>query len=572
MSADVHYELYVRRRLDAPWTLDLAGEDRAAVLALAEEMFAERRCAGVRVIKEVFDPHTGRFSSVKLMEQGVAPGRRRAAAPPREPSGPLCTGPHDLYTAHARDRIGRLLEGFLQRRKVTPWELLHRPDLAEDLEASGVEVQGAVQRVAVPEAQGRGVSTHEMVRAFQALADAALKRLIRDGRRRAFPEIDTGSFAVACGRLCDASDGAYLLGGGVAEALRQAGGWRAKTEMVTALLAAAPEVGRPRALACRVLEPLLGELLGGAAPLGEVLGVTTDLGAQLGALLRIAAQREVQLLHRADGELLRALPPLDRATTELAELLNASAFDGVRMAICARVLRELNGPRRLRPGDAEGEIAVLRALAGVLTAARGPLVSRDAVHAAFVERSKRLVSSDFVGAYLEGRGGPLAEARALMRLCENLTGPINKTHGARWLAATLDSLRFEKEVRHGADTPGVRLGALAALQRAARAAALPEPEASAVHARLGAAGGWVDDEAKVVATLSRSPAALPVRVAALARLATGETAPLGPASDRARAETLKLLRGPGAREALASAPESLALLQPLTAPVEAAAA
>ena len=121
------------------------------------------------------------------------------------------------------------MEGVLRRRKITPWELLHRPDIAETLEASGVEVQGAVQRVAVPEAQARGESTHEMVRVFQRLADATLERLIRDGRRRAFPEVEPANFAVACGRMCDEPDRVYLLSGGVAAYLAQAPGWRAKT-------------------------------------------------------------------------------------------------------------------------------------------------------------------------------------------------------------------------------------------------------------------------------------------------------------------------------------------------------
>ncbi|MEJ0067341.1 MAG: hypothetical protein WDM85_19660 [Caulobacteraceae bacterium] len=40
---------------------------------------------------------------------------------------PLCVTPEDLYTVHARDRIGRLLDGWLARNHATAFELLHRP-------------------------------------------------------------------------------------------------------------------------------------------------------------------------------------------------------------------------------------------------------------------------------------------------------------------------------------------------------------------------------------------------------------------------------------------------------------
>ena len=562
MSApEIHYELHVRRKPGGEWTLDHAAPDRAAVIAAAEELYAGGRCPGVRVMKEVYDPDEGRFSSVRILEKGGADAARRAPVRREPEAAPLCTGPADLYTAHARERIGRLMDAYLQRRRVTPWELLHRWDLAEELEASGGEVQGAVQRVAIPEAQARGASTHEMVRAFQKLADAALERLIRDGRRRRFPEVDAANFAVTAGRLCDVGEGAYLLGGGVAEHLAGAQGWGDKALRLVELLEAAPSVGRPRALAVRVLEPPLAEMLGGSAPLTEVLGVDLDLGAQLAVLVRIAVPEELETLAAASPETVRALPPLVGVAARLAGLVGGAGFDAVRAAVGGRLLKELKGPRRLRPADPDGEIELLRALAAILAAAAGRLLGREDVQAAFVERSKRLTESDFVAAHLAGRGGALAEARALVRLCENLTGPINRRAGARWLMATLTSLRFETEVRHGPDTPGARLGALAALQRAASSCGLPEAEAAAVHARLGEAGGWVEADAKLASGLARSDADILTRLGALMRLASGEAAPAGPAADRARVEAGKLLRTPGLRERLSASPELLASLR-----------
>ncbi len=559
----VHYELFVRRRPADDWALDHVGEGRQAMLADAEAALAERRAAAVRLVKERYDEATGRFSSVVVLEKGE-PAPKRASATRRVDAAPPCTGPADLHTAHARERIGRLLEPFLLRRRVTPWELLHRPDLAEDLEASGAEVLGAVQRLAVAEAQARGVGVHEMVRAFQTLADRALERLVREGRRRVAPEVDAANFAVTAGRLAGHADGVWLLSLGVAGRLADAG-WAQKLALAAELLESAPQLGPARSLAHRVLEPLLTELLAGPAPLEAVLPGAPDPGARLGVLTRLAAPGEAAQLAGLGGDLLRGLPELDGALARLGERIGDPAFTPLQRALAGRVLRELDGPRRLRPSDPDGEIELLRALAAVLTTGVGRLVAREDVQAAFTASSRRLVSADFVALFTARRGSALAEARALVRLCENVTGVMNKRQGARWLLGVLQSLRFETEVRAGPETPSARLAALAGLQRAAAGADLPEPEGRATATRIGEAGGWVEADAGVAAAIARSGAPPLVRAAALARLAAGEAAPLGPAADRARDEALRLLRRPEVRAAMAGAPETDEILRGLAA-------
>jgi hypothetical protein len=63
--------------------------------------------------------------------------------------------------------------------------------------------------------------------------------------------------------------------------------------------------------------------------------------------------------------------------------------------------------------------------------------------------------------------------------------------------------------------------------------------------------------------LIRSPAPLPQKLSVLLRLAAGETAPLGPAADRAKTEAVRLFRAPESRAALSASPESLAPLRTL---------
>lgn len=561
MAGPVHYELYVRRVHGAPWTLEGAMEERVRLTELAEQLMAEGRAAAVRGVKETFDAQTGQFDSVTLFSRGAAEVKRekRNAV---EDTGPLCVSPSDLYTVHARERIARLLSGWLRRKSVTVFELLHRADLLEELEATGVEIQHALQKVAIPEAQARGMSVHEVIRQLQALVDRAIARVIKDAKAKTFAAFDVDAFAAAAERLTDHPERHYILAGGVARSLAEVKGWRAKAERLITLAEAAPAAGRGRTLALSVLEPSLSEILGISGGLGDLFGAELDLGGGLAALTCLAAPREAAAIRAMDPSVADALPPLSQEAARLAHLMELDAFEGVRAALGRRVVAELNGPRRLHPHDPEGEIALLRALAMVLTASAGRLLSVEDVQAAFIERSKRLVASDFVSAYLaaavpEG-GSSVAEAHALCRLTKNVAGVMNKRAAARWLSGALDALRFEKDVRAPCENASTRLAALAELHRAIGAAGLVPADALALQARVGQAGGWIEEDSKLCALLASSSAPLVARCSALAGLALGESAPLGPVADRARGALTRLMRDPAGRATLSEAPETAA--------------
>ena len=556
-DAQVHFEMFVRRRPTGPWTLELASEDRARAIEAAEETFAAGRAAAVKVSKETLNGETRAFSSTVVFSKGAAKNAERPKEK-SEPDTPLCITPQDLYTVHARDRIGRLLDGWLQRRAVTPFELLHRPDLAEALDASGLDLQHAIQKIAVPEAQARGVSTHDMVRTFQKLVERTIRRLVQDGKAKSFPMVTAAKFAEVATRLTDMeAERTYLLGGGVAAHLAEAATWSQKVELLLDLADHAPADGRARALALSTLEQPLAEIMGSRAALAGILGPGLDLGGSLAALTRLAAGEQVKLLTRYDPNIDTLLPPLTGAAARLAGWMQREAFGAVRASLARRVLRELTGPRRLRPGDPEGEIAVLRGLAMALTAASGPILPLEEVQSAFIQRSKALVASDFVDSYLSAQPNALAEAEALVRLAENVAGSVNKRTAARWLCACIGALKFERELRFGPDTAAVKLAALAALQRDVVRAGLAEGDTQEAVGKIGEIGGAVEAEAKLIALITRADAPAPYRLTQLLRLAAGEAGPQGPVAEKARLEAVKMLKAPATRAALVAAPETL---------------
>ena len=542
----------------------MATEDRAQAVQTAEDMLSDNRAAAVRVTKETLDPDTMEFNSVTVLTRG-APELQRKRVVPEDQAGPRCSAPQDFYAPHAREMIGRVLEDWLGRNGVTAFELLHRPDLAERLEASGVELQHAIQKVAVPESQDVGQPVHDLMRHYQKLSDQALERIVAAGRRNLFPNLEDCSIADIAHRMAGQPDRAFIMGGVVCGALTGLRGGRPRLDRLMDLAERAPLDGAPHAMVMVPIEQLLCEMLGARTSLADVLGPSLDQGASLAAVVRMVAPREINALIAQDPRLALQVPAVDGPAARLGARLEAGEFPLLSAALARMVLRELMSPRRLRPNDAAGEIDILRTLAMTLTVAAGRLLTLDEVQTAFNERSKAIVTADFVAAYVKPCTTVLCEAEALTRLCENVTGIGNKRSAARWLSACVGSLRFESEMRaqSGTQTAAQKLGVLAGLQRAVRACGLTERDDEEINAAIGTVGGAVEAEARIVMMLARSPAPLLQRLSVLLRLAAGETAPLGPAADRAKAEAVKLFRAPESRAALSAAPETLAPLKGL---------
>lgn len=564
MAGPVHYEVYVRKTAPAPWSLQMATEDRAHAVQTAEDMLADDHAAAVRVTKETLDPDTMEFSSLTVLTRG-APEVQRKRLVSEDQAGPRCTGTQDLYTPQARETIGRVLEDWLGRNGATAFELLHRPDLAEKLEASGVELQHAIQKIAVPESQDVGQPVHDLVRHYQKLSDQTVERVIAAGRRGLFPDLEDCSIADLAHRMVGRPDRAFIMGGVVCGALKGLRGGRARLDRLMDLVERAPIEGPPRAMVTVPVEQLLCEILAARTSLADILGPSLDQGASLAAVVRMAAPREIHALIAQDPRLALQVPAVDGPAARLGARLETGEFPLLTAALARMVLRELMSPRRLRPNDATGEIDILRTLATALTVTAGRLLTLEEVQTAFNERSKAIVTADFVAAYVKACTTVLCEAEALTRLCENVTGAANKRSAARWLSACVSSLRFESEMRAPSttQTAAQKLGVLAGLQRAVRGCGLSERDNAEIAAAIGAVGGAVETESKIVAQLVRSPAPLLQRLSVLLRLAAGETAPLGPAADRAKAEAVRLFRAPESRAVLSAAPETLAPLKGL---------
>ncbi|TCS18480.1 hypothetical protein [Caulobacter sp. BK020] len=564
MSDQVHYELFVRRKPGAQWTLDMATEIRAHALQTAEEALEQGRAIAVRVSKETLDPESREYKSISIFTKGQVDGGKPKKV--QEDLDPLCVQPADLYTAHARDRIGRLLEGWLARHNATPFELLHRPDLVEKLEASGTDLQHALQKIAIPEAEARGMSVHELIRTFQGLVERTVANLMKQFKKGALPDLDKEGFARAAERLSTDPDRAFLLGAGVAASIAPGKNWSEKIARLLDLADAAPSDPKARAAALAAIETPLAEIIGSKAGMADLLGTQdkggeADLGTTLAAMTRLSGGAQVEGLIRVEAGVRNCMPELSGTAKRLGEWLAGDHFPAVRMSIAQRVLKELNGVRRLKPADAEAEIEYLRALAMSLTAAAGRILPPEDITSAFTTRSKTLLNGEFIEALLGRDRSSREEVQMLIRLAENVMGAVNKRMAARWLSANVLALRFERELRQGPDSAASKLAALAALQRSLVRSGLVVEDYGPLCTRLGEVGGMIEADARLVAMLVRAPAPLPQKLAVLIKLAMGEAGPTGPVADKAKLEAMKLARAPEAREELANSPETMDLLK-----------
>jgi hypothetical protein len=280
-------------------------------------------------------------------------------------------------------------------------------------------------------------------------------------------------------------------------------------------------------------------------------------------MTRLTGGAAVEALIRIEASVRACMPDLSGTAKRLSDWLGGDDFPTVRKAIAERVLTELNGVRRLKPSDAEAEIEYLRALAMSLTAAAGRILQAEDIQAAFTTRSKTLLNGDFIDSLLGRDRSSYEEIKILIRLAENVMGAVNKRNAARWLNGNISAMRFEKEMRQGPDSPVTKLSQLAGLQRQLTRSGLVREDYEPLCAKLGDIGAQIEGDTRLLTMLVRAPAPLPHRLTLLAKLAMGEAGPTGPVADRARAEALKLARGPGAREELAESPQTMDLIKSL---------
>lgn len=449
----------------------------------------------------------------------------------------LCAEPAELYRVPGRALIATVLETWLTRQTATPFELLHRPDLVDRLERAGSELQHAIQKVAVPAAIAREVTVHEIVRQLQRLTDRAAARLRTDFKAGALASFTVETFAEACEDLRRDGDAEYKLGAGVAAHIAQGESWSGKIDRLLDLADAAPLDEPARGLAFAVLEQPLRETLRSRPAQAELLGGAQDLGGALIGLTALAHGPVMDAVSQVQPAFAALRPDLPPVTARLALCLADGRFIGARQDICDQILHEFGSRRRLREGDGVSEIDCFRMLAVSLTAASGPFMPVEDVRAAVVVRSGLMVEQHLLDALLADADTPAAELLRLVGLLENVAGDANRRRALQILSGALATRRLEDVA---AEAPEAALADLAQVYRRTQRAGSGIAGVDDFLAAVGELGGRIEAGGRIVSGVADSLGRRERKIATLERMASAETAPPGPAVERAAAALKKI--------------------------------
>jgi hypothetical protein len=560
MEELVHYEVLARRP-GAAMHLEAWLEDQSRALQMANEMIGCGEFIAVMVVRETRNPKSGKFTPLVIRREGdfTSPVTRKLASGDLPP--PRCRTGADLYGPMARARIAEVLEAWLARKKITAFELIHRLDLSETLRNTGGEYQHAVQKFAVPEALLRRSTVHEVIKSLHPVIDEAATRLRLTTQANGFAALSLSTFAQVCDDLADVHDRLFLLGGAVAAYLESAEDWGAKVERVLNLADAAPEDGPGRDLAMHVLAMPMAEIFNINAAMADLLGPELDPAGHIAALAQLSAPDVADAVSAFDSVAATLLPKPTAIGERLARFLAEPRVNGLRLALGRKILGEIASPKRLRPASAEGEVEITRVLAITLMTAAEHLGGAEAVHEAFVSRSHAMVGTEFVTAYLKVARTPMDEALALARLMESVVGGIHKRQAVRWLQSCVTSLKFDAEIKSTKLPAQARLNQLAALYRRIARSGGKEAGIEPLLQIIGDLGGKIEADAKVLAQFRKTALPPVQKLQLLIRMAMGETAPIGPATERARLEAKRVMAQPETIHELSREPRMLHQVQ-----------
>ncbi|WP_417490379.1 hypothetical protein [Maricaulis sp.] len=539
MAADTHFEVFLKKNRKAPWTLFEAQDDREAAIRLAHGVFAKNKTGSVRVTKEVYDEDARTFRSVPICELGA---EKFAADEEKDGTASLpCLSPEDLSKPHARDTIRRVLTAWFERLQALPMELLHRPDLVEKLEASGTDLQGAVQKVAIASARDSDADVHGYVKQLNELVQMALTRIYQDARAQRLPDYpDSKPFNDIASEIHAGDQRAYLLRAAMANRLKSA---RKYGDKLDALMDMADKLGAEgpvRDFALAEIDNYAAEVISFDAGMTALLGQCRDSGEMLERLTCLFdGDPGAEAINYAPGVCKR-----------MARYIGKSEVDACRSVIAKALLAELERPKRLRPSSLSEELRLARELAQKLVMSPDSLLPTDALIKAFAARSARLLHPETIDELLKHARDPDEEVERLLALEENIVGETNKQKLAGFVQGLLGSQTVLGWYLRGPGKPLERLASLTAHQRRVLKGHYPAREKAELASAIDALGMKIIDESKILNAVEAGDRPALDKATGLLRLATAGALPAGQCAQDAQARALRHLKSAaGASEA-----------------------
>lgn len=515
------------------WVTESMRPKDAEARELAKKIFADKSCAGVRVVRNWMKSDGSMVESTVFEEKRTVRDDGPIRINPIEERPPLCDRPRDYFGLESRGIINRVLRNYLEKALLTPTELLHNNKELRRLRDKDALVPSAVDHIATLQTKGTDINARERREAiFTALDQIQAQARRAEGMKLPAIRGRFSQLVATCGRVGGEAP-EYLAMVVLAKELIGLRSWIGKLDRLCQL-AAEDDDGQ----AVLLLDTVIADVLG-ANVVQELLGWQSSLGSAIIAMLDLA-----------DGKFDSTKSDAKDVADRLNILFAEGKLPGSRHVLIDRALRQLRSPNPLARNDPNKEMEEYRRVLERLLVPGG-LLSGPAAAEALTTRGSRMVE----------QGGATGRRAAITNTVRALP---DRAHGVMYLAELsktemakdhlpdiiqqLDFVfgaRVIGELTRRSLSPKERMESATHAHRAAIGSALPDEVKQRVADHIdGVLERYLLDE-KIIEKLDDPSAHLRDRAVRLVKFCSAGVMPEGKAMARARKRIIEMLRQPG---------------------------
>lgn len=336
---------------DDHWLIDSHHDVRSVAVGRAEEIIADRRFAGVRLVAE--SERTGEVEILleEMLEIGDKPLKIVAIT-----EAPVCKDINDYYLFPARQTAGRMLRELLDQRNLTALELAFDYGTLRMLERNDALFGAAMRQVGAIQARKSGETpaerTDTVYAAFGEIKETA--RIVGEDTTRLGMLERLGLVGLIDAAPIDhPSNRRIFVLAGLAQALMKRADWSDKLSLVMELTA-----GTPNDLVIEFLDEVAAEILDSNVAIKEFFGGFGD-----------AISASISLIHFTQGRCEKKNPR--SCLADFNALMAARPFPRTTSVLLGRVAKSVGGVRPLTREDKEAERAAFQQLMGELASDAG---------------------------------------------------------------------------------------------------------------------------------------------------------------------------------------------------------
>jgi hypothetical protein len=531
--ATPQYSFEVETRYGTRWVTESVLNHESQARSRAKELFADAKCAGVRIIRTWKRPDGVTVDTELFSETREIKDDASARITPVDTVTGKCQTVKDFFGFDSRQAMSHIFREYLAKALLTPTELIYNLRHLKRINEKAGLVRSAVDLVAALQTREGEQDSRSRRDEIYGAIDGMFERA-RTLDPASLPKLDQ-KFSEVMGSLghgIDRDQRNYLMLAALSRDLGELPTWASKLELLFKMAEAESE---PEAF--EMLDGVIADVLG-TDVIQEILGLQQSLGTTICALLDLA-----------DGITPSTKTGTEEVTASLCQLLTAGKLPASRRCIIERAHRALRLPSPLKHNDREQEPAELRRIIARVVTPTGLHSGADTAHALTTRATRMVEEGGKTGRRAAIKGVFLAMpdmAYGVLYLCDVGRSDFAREHLAD-MAAVFDLVLKAKTIGDLCHRD-LTVSAQMAHATAAYHAMAVSPYSSEIRATVC---GHIDDllerfvtVEKIIDKLDQPDGHLRDRAFRLVRFCDSGLLPKGKALKNAQGRVLALLKQP----------------------------